>query len=238
MFPDMSTTNNTHKQQYCSLSMHYQRVGQQTTLLVGTKAQCVPVVLIFAMALTCFDCSCGVSIGTFSCTRPWRCSTGRGLRASTRPCLRCDSSFMSRSLKQWFQTMCQHGTPSASLLLIIRWCMFASCACCMAAAAANVDVECFVQASLCQTIHGFLLLVFWQMCVSLVCQHHKLHYDPPLEDLRQRHMNTHLGNFLGLPGRMKGVSNLSERQGFFAPIADSDPAATAKVGGASQVYPV
>lgn len=63
----------------------------------------------------------------------------------------------------------------------------------------------------------------------MVCRHHKLQYDPPLEELRMNHIAKHLNVFLGLPLRMKGVSSLSERQGFFAPIADADPAAIAMV---------
>eukprot|EP00878_Enallax_costatus_P024703 GHUV01026383.1.p1 GENE.GHUV01026383.1~~GHUV01026383.1.p1 ORF type:complete len:1576 (+),score=459.42 GHUV01026383.1:1611-6338(+) len=68
-----------------------------------------------------------------------------------------------------------------------------------------------------------------EMEVSMVCRHHKLQYDPPLEELRMNHIAKHLNGFLGLPLRMKGVSSLSERQGFFAPIADADPAAIAMV---------
>lgn len=68
-----------------------------------------------------------------------------------------------------------------------------------------------------------------QMEVSLVCRQHKLQYDPPLEVLRMQHVAKHLNGFLGLPLRMKGVSSLSERQGFFAAIADADPASIARV---------
>jgi dynein heavy chain 2 len=65
--------------------------------------------------------------------------------------------------------------------------------------------------------------------VSLVYKNRRLQYDPPLEELRLQHFSRHLNGFLGLPLRMKGVSSLSERQGFFAPIADADPAAIARV---------
>ncbi|WIA17572.1 hypothetical protein OEZ85_014399 [Tetradesmus obliquus] len=65
--------------------------------------------------------------------------------------------------------------------------------------------------------------------VSLVYKNKRLQFDPPLEALRLQHYSRHLNGFLGLPLRMRGVSNLSERQGFFAPIADADPTAIARV---------
>jgi hypothetical protein len=68
-----------------------------------------------------------------------------------------------------------------------------------------------------------------QVEVSLVYKNKRLQYDLPLEVLRLQHFSRHLNGFLGLPLRMKGVSSLSERQGFFAPIADADPAAIARV---------
>lgn len=74
-----------------------------------------------------------------------------------------------------------------------------------------------------------LLFSTLQMEVSMVCRHHKLQYEPPLEELRMNHIAKHIDAFLGLPLRMKGVSSLSERQGFFAPIADADSAAIARV---------
>jgi hypothetical protein len=52
--------------------------------------------------------------------------------------------------------------------------------------------------------------------------------DPPAEELRASHHRAHAGAFLGLPARMKGVSALSERAGFFAWVADADPAGVAK----------
>ena len=67
------------------------------------------------------------------------------------------------------------------------------------------------------------------MEVSLVVRSHKLQYDPPLEELRLQHLTTHLQPFLSLPLRMKGVSSLSERSGFFGAIAHAYPAASAKV---------
>jgi hypothetical protein len=68
-----------------------------------------------------------------------------------------------------------------------------------------------------------------QVEVSLVYKNKRLQYDPPLEVLRLQHVSRHLNGFLGLSLRMKGVSSLSERQGFFAAIADADPAAIARV---------
>jgi hypothetical protein len=70
-----------------------------------------------------------------------------------------------------------------------------------------------------------------QMEVSLVVRHHTLQYEPPLEELRLAHLTTHLQPFLALPLRMKGVSSLSQRAGFFGAIAHADPAAVAQVGG-------
>lgn len=70
-----------------------------------------------------------------------------------------------------------------------------------------------------------------QMEVSLLVRNHKLQYDPPLEEIRMQHLTVHLQPFLALPLRMKGVSSLSERAGFFGAIAHAYPAATAKVGG-------
>lgn len=72
-----------------------------------------------------------------------------------------------------------------------------------------------------------------QMRVSLVVRDHRLVYDPPLEELRARHISGHLSGFLGLPGRMKGVSSLSERPGFFAGVANAQQAAIARVSGDS-----
>lgn len=68
-----------------------------------------------------------------------------------------------------------------------------------------------------------------QMEVSFVVRNHKLQYDPPLEEVRLQHLTQHLQPFLALPLRMKGVSSLSERAGFFSAIAHAYPAATAKV---------
>jgi len=76
-----------------------------------------------------------------------------------------------------------------------------------------------------------LLLSALQMEVSLVVRNHKLQYEPPLEELRLQHLTAHLQPFLALPLRMKGVSSLSERAGFFGAVAHAYPAATAKVGG-------
>jgi hypothetical protein len=67
------------------------------------------------------------------------------------------------------------------------------------------------------------------MEMSLVVRSHKLQYEPLLEELRLQHLTTHLQPFLALPLRMKGVSGLSERAGFFGAIAHAYPAATAKV---------
>jgi hypothetical protein len=72
-----------------------------------------------------------------------------------------------------------------------------------------------------------------QIDVQLVCNSScTLCYKPALEELRVNHISRLINGFLGLPGRMKGVSSLSEhRQGFFAPIADVDAAAVARVRG-------
>jgi hypothetical protein len=59
--------------------------------------------------------------------------------------------------------------------------------------------------------------------VSIVFRQQRLQYNPPLEELRVRHYRELLGGFLGLPARMRGVSDLSERPGFFRAIADCCP---------------
>lgn len=63
-------------------------------------------------------------------------------------------------------------------------------------------------------------------------RNHTLQYDPPLEELRLQHLTLHLQPFLALPLRMKGVSSLSQRPGFFGAIANAYPAVTAKVRAA------
>ena len=68
------------------------------------------------------------------------------------------------------------------------------------------------------------------MEVSMVFRGAKLQYDPPLEELRLRHYRDYLNPFMGLPLKMKGVSDLSQRAGFFRNIVDAAPAALAKVG--------
>ncbi|KAJ9505745.1 hypothetical protein QJQ45_029246, partial [Haematococcus lacustris] len=70
--------------------------------------------------------------------------------------------------------------------------------------------------------------------VRMVFRQHKLQYDPPLEELRTKHYKDNLNTFLGLPLRMKGVSDLSERPGFFRPIMDSNPAGIACVYAAAE----
>lgn len=59
-------------------------------------------------------------------------------------------------------------------------------------------------------------------------------YEPSLEDLRIRHYKDYLNAFLGLPLKMKGVSVLSERPGFFRPIADASPEGVARVYAAAE----
>jgi len=70
--------------------------------------------------------------------------------------------------------------------------------------------------------------------IKMVFRQHKLQYDPPLEDIRIKHYKDHLNTFLGLPLRMKGVSDLSERPGFFRPIVDAAPQGIAKVYAAAE----
>eukprot|EP00955_Chlamydomonas_euryale_P024627 259694-Chlamydomonas_euryale.AAC.8 len=70
--------------------------------------------------------------------------------------------------------------------------------------------------------------------VKMVFRQHKLQFDPPLEDIRMRHAKDFLNTFLGLPLRMKGVSDLSERPGFFQPIMDANTAGIAKVYSAAE----
>jgi hypothetical protein len=57
----------------------------------------------------------------------------------------------------------------------------------------------------------------------MVFRQQRLQYDPPLEELRSRHYRDLLNAFLGLPLKMKGVSDLSERPGFFRAIAECSP---------------
>ncbi|KAG2486208.1 hypothetical protein HYH03_015170 [Edaphochlamys debaryana] len=70
--------------------------------------------------------------------------------------------------------------------------------------------------------------------VKMVFRQHRLQYDPPLEEMRIRHVKDLLNTFLGLPLRMKGVSELSERPGFFRPIVDANPAGIARVYAAAE----
>ncbi|KAG1663699.1 hypothetical protein FOA52_013267 [Chlamydomonas sp. UWO 241] len=70
--------------------------------------------------------------------------------------------------------------------------------------------------------------------IKMVFRQHKLQFEPPLEDVRMRHAKDFLNTFLGLPLRMKGVSDLSERPGFFQPIMDSNTAGIAKVYSAAE----
>ena len=65
--------------------------------------------------------------------------------------------------------------------------------------------------------------------IKMVFRQHKLQYDPPLEEVRIKHHKDFLNTFLGLPLRMKGVSDLSERPGFFQSIVDSNTDGIAKV---------
>lgn len=52
--------------------------------------------------------------------------------------------------------------------------------------------------------------------------------------MRIRHHKEFLNTFLGLPLRMKGVSDLSERPGFFTPIVDGSTEGIAKVYAAAE----
>ncbi|GLI62890.1 cytoplasmic dynein 1b heavy chain [Volvox africanus] len=70
--------------------------------------------------------------------------------------------------------------------------------------------------------------------VKMVFRQHRLQYDPPLEELRIRHVKDLLNTFLGLPLRMKAVSDLSERPGFFRPIVDANPVGIARVYAAAE----
>jgi dynein heavy chain 2, cytosolic len=68
-----------------------------------------------------------------------------------------------------------------------------------------------------------------QMEIKMVFKQHRLQYEPPLEELRIRHYKDCINTFLGLPLKMKGVSDLSDRAGFFRPIAEANPSSIAQV---------
>lgn len=68
-----------------------------------------------------------------------------------------------------------------------------------------------------------------QVDLAMVFKGGQLQYEPSLEDVRMRHYRDYLNPFLGLPLKMKGVSNLSQSAGFFRTIADSCPDAIAQV---------
>ena len=70
--------------------------------------------------------------------------------------------------------------------------------------------------------------------IKMVFRQHKLQFDPPLEEVRIRHHKEFLNTFLGLPLRMKGASDLSERPGFFTPIVDGSTEGIAKVYAAAE----
>nr|ADI46936.1 DHC1bm [Volvox carteri f. nagariensis] len=77
--------------------------------------------------------------------------------------------------------------------------------------------------------------------IKMIFRQHRLQYEPPLEELRIRHIKDLLNTFLGLPLRMKagyadvvGVSDLSERPGFFRHIVDANPAGIARVYAAAE----
>jgi dynein heavy chain 2 len=74
-----------------------------------------------------------------------------------------------------------------------------------------------------------MLLLPPQIEVQMVFRQQRLQYDPPLEELRSRHYRDLLNAFLGLPLKMKGVSDLSERPGFFRPIAECSPQGVARL---------
>lgn len=70
--------------------------------------------------------------------------------------------------------------------------------------------------------------------IKLVFKQHRLQYEPALEDLRIRHYRDYLNSFLGLPLKMKGVSDLAERPGFFRPIVEANSEGVAKVYSAAE----
>lgn len=68
-----------------------------------------------------------------------------------------------------------------------------------------------------------------QMEVKMVFKQRKLQYDPPLEELRTTHNKQHTKAFIGLPMVLKGVSEASERPGFFRHMVDGASRGIAKV---------
>ena len=71
--------------------------------------------------------------------------------------------------------------------------------------------------------------MYGQMDIKMVFKQHRLQYEPALEELRIRHYKDCINTFLGLPLKMKGVSNLSDRSGFFRQIAEANPSSVAQV---------
>jgi dynein heavy chain 2, cytosolic len=67
------------------------------------------------------------------------------------------------------------------------------------------------------------------MEIKMVFKQHRLQYEPPLEELRIRHYKDCINTFLGIPLKMKGVSDLSDRSGFFCQIAEANPISVAEV---------
>jgi hypothetical protein len=145
--------------------------------------------------------ACGASTGTSSSTRRWSTSSGGGWSSSTRACPR----WAARPPACFLPTV-MHALPAPP-------CIPHMPLTCPAAAAAAAPAPPPAP----------------QLEVSIVFRQQRLQYDPPLEELRARHYRELLGGFLGLPQRMRGVSELSERPGFFRAIADCCPAGVARL---------
>ena len=70
-----------------------------------------------------------------------------------------------------------------------------------------------------------------QVNVSLVFKQRKLQFEPPLEEIRTAHYKQ-VKDFLNLPLVLKGVSDASEKAGFFRGMMDSAVGAA----GCAKVY--
>lgn len=68
-----------------------------------------------------------------------------------------------------------------------------------------------------------------QMELKMVFKQRKLQYDPPLEELRTTHYKQHIKTYIALPINLKGVSDASERPGFFRHMVDAASGGIAKV---------
>ena len=65
----------------------------------------------------------------------------------------------------------------------------------------------------------------------MVFKQRRLQYEPSLEELRTKHYKDFLNTFLKIPITLTGVSNLSERPGFFRHIIDNHSESIAKLYG-------